>query len=334
MNSFPYIIAEVASAHDGNLDRLISITDHAIQSGANAIKYQIFNRDNLIAVSNPLYDEFGIIEIAPQDWLYLLKKISSKSIDIIIEPYDIQSIQLVTKSSILCDFKSPASNINDKKYLRMLCEIGSKIYLSVGGATEEEIFSAVKFINNMNLKNEIILVCGFQNFPTKIEDSNLAQINYFKNKLGLEICYADHVDSNDSNLRKIIPLMALSAGAKYIEKHITIDRENKGRDFYSSLNPIEFKDFVFELRKYFKSIGSIDEIGKTKAEEEYRKFSKRYAVTKKVINKGSRLHIDDLYFKRTNKLGISENDIDLYIGKILKLNLSRNSQLLLEHFDD
>ena len=43
--------------------------------------------------------------------------------------------------------------------------------------------------------------------------------------------------------------MALSMGADVIEKHINIDRSKKKNDYYSSLNPNEFKIFVFKYEK-------------------------------------------------------------------------------------
>ena len=60
-----------------------------------------------------------------------------------------------------------------------------------------------RFIQKILLKNEIIILCGFQNFPTKMQDSKLSQINYFKKKYDLEIGYADHIDSEDKKLREI-----------------------------------------------------------------------------------------------------------------------------------
>ena len=91
----PYIIAEIASAHEGQPELALEITRHAVRTGADAVKFQIFNRDQLLTKTNPYFGEYGEIEIAPKKWVSILKQISNESIDIIIEPYDLESFRLV-----------------------------------------------------------------------------------------------------------------------------------------------------------------------------------------------------------------------------------------------
>ena len=81
-------------------------------------------------------------------------------------------------------------------------------------------------------------------------------------------------------MRDLIPIMAVSSGANIIEKHITLNRANKGRD-YSSLNPDEFKSFAQKLRVLHDAYGTNPiEMGKTKAEMDYRKFFKEICCSK------------------------------------------------------
>lgn len=332
MNKKPYIIAEIASAHEGDPKLLLRLGKEAIKSNADAIKFQIFNRDNLIAKDNALYDEFGEIEINQEEWLKTINFFSNQSIDVIVEPYDVESIKIIEKSNLKVHFKAPASNINDKKYLIKLCEQQTRIYLAVGGATIEEIQSSIKFIDSLNFKNEIILLCGFQNFPTKIEDSNLGQLGFLGKKFNLKLAYADHINSDDIYMRKQIPIMAYAAGASYLEKHITLDRSKKGRDYYSSLNPDEFKEFVLDLKRLSEVFGDPKNMGKSKAEIDYRKFSKRNAVAKKFIKKGTICNADLFNFKRTSDIGINEKNLIDYIGKKIKIDLEKEKQLRKEHF--
>ena len=68
---------------------------------------------------------------------------------------------------------------------------------------------------------------GFQNFPTKLENLDLQKITYFKNKFNENIGFADHIDADFQELARTIPCMAISAGAEFIEKHITLDRKKR-----------------------------------------------------------------------------------------------------------
>ena len=327
MSEKPYIIAEIASAHEGKISILRKLIGQVINSNADAIKFQIFNRDYLISKNNSLYDEFGKIEFSQEEWKEILSEVSKLSIDIIIEAYDIESIKLLENIEVKIDFKSPASNINNRDYLFHLCKRAKKIYLSVGGATVDEVEIAINYIKKLKFGNEIVLVCGFQNFPTNIEDSNIAQINYLYKKFNLEIAYADHTSADDIQMRDQIPFMALAAGANIIEKHITIDRSQKGRDYYSSLNPDEFKIFVRNIKKLYAALGNPKHMGKTSAEVKYRQFSKRYAVAKEFIPKGTKCKKELFNFKRTGQIGITENEIQNFLNKEIIKDLKTEDQL-------
>ncbi len=333
MKNPPYIIAEIASAHEGDESILKKLIEHSELASANAVKLQIFNRDYLISKKNSLYSEFGEIEFNKDEWRRILLNLENTSIDIIIEPYDVASINLLNDVDLEIDLKSPASNINNKFYLEKLCQRSKKIYLAVGGATIEEVEQAINFIRSLKNKNEIILICGFQNFPTKIEDSNLLQIKFLADKFDLEIGYADHTDASDSYMRDLIPIMAVSSGANIIEKHITLNRANKGRDYYSSLNPDEFKSFAQKLRVLHDAYGNPIEMGKTKAEMDYRKFSKRYAVAKFNISKGTVCNPDFFNFKRTGVIGITENELTSFTGKKIVCDIKEEDYLTTDHFE-
>ena len=62
--------------------------------------------------------------------------------------------------------------------LKYLSKINKQIIIAAGGATFEEINYAFKKLKKN--KNKIIIMAGFQNFPTKIEDSNLNKIPLIK----------------------------------------------------------------------------------------------------------------------------------------------------------
>ena len=85
MNDYPYIIAEIASAHEGEVKILHKLIDEVIKSNADAVKFQIFNRNYLISKNNPLFYEFGEIELSQDAWKEILLEVSKVNIDIIIE---------------------------------------------------------------------------------------------------------------------------------------------------------------------------------------------------------------------------------------------------------
>ena len=122
----------------------------------------------------------------------------------------------------------------------MLRKTQKKIFLSTGGSTLTEVNYAVNMLKENRKKP--VLLHGFQSYPTKVKDCDLSRIKLFKEIFNnkCEIGYQDHI-SGDDPLNFIIPKVALGFGARYIEKHITYNRSKKGVDYYSSLEPIEFK---------------------------------------------------------------------------------------------
>ena len=58
-----FIIAEIASSHDGKISKLKKLTDFSLNTGADAVKFQIFKASKLLSINNPLYKEFKKIAL-------------------------------------------------------------------------------------------------------------------------------------------------------------------------------------------------------------------------------------------------------------------------------
>ena len=78
MTRQPYIIAEIASAHEGSPKILRKIVDQVIDIKPNAIKFQIFKTDQLLVKSHPMYNEFNKIFMNRSVWMSMLKKVQGK----------------------------------------------------------------------------------------------------------------------------------------------------------------------------------------------------------------------------------------------------------------
>ena len=315
-NKRPYIIAEIANAHEGNYELAIKIAQSAINAGSDAIKFQIFNRIELLTKNNTFNDLFKSIELNINQWHKVLKKFSKSKIDIIIEVFDISSFNFAEDTGFVNAYKIPASNIVDYELLKKVSDTNKPIYLGIGGATWDEIISAHNYLKKRT-KSNLTLICGFQNFPTLLENSNLFQILSIKNKFKCEVGYADHVDADNSEMAKILPALAFTLGASVLEKHITDDRNRKGVDYYSSLNPSEFVKFVKFIRLLPIIIGNGKKWILTDAELKYRKYTQKQAVAGKYIPADTKLDIKDVVYKRANEIGLSSQEIAEYDGRML-----------------
>ena len=102
--------------------------------------------------------------------------------------------------------------------------------------------------NQININapfSKIILMTGVQTFPTPIEAHSIEEVSdliFQYSKYNVKLGFSDHVDGSKKE-SFILPLMAFSAGAGVIEKHLTFNRKDKWIDYHSALSFNNFKDF-------------------------------------------------------------------------------------------
>ena len=262
------------------------------------------------------------VEIKKDGWKKIFEYCSKKKVNIIAEPFDYSSLELIKSFSDIKNIKIPTSDFGDIEFVKNAQNISDMLILGIGGSKHEEIQEIVDIFSNQDKKN-ISLMHGYQNYPTKLQDLEIKKISFLKDRFGLDVGFADHVDASSSYLSFLIPAMAVSAGAKYIEKHITLNRSKKGPDYYSALNPNEFYDFVKYLKLSSISLERQDFSIMNENERIYREQMKKYAILNRDVEEGTDLSLDDIDFKRTEKKGITKREFLKLKNTILKTNVSK-----------
>lgn len=324
------IICEIASAHCGNKGELYSLIDAAIASGCDYLKFQIFSYKALVH-NNKIFPELKDIEFSREEWSQAIEY-SYKKIKLIVEPFDQVSLLNFLEDKRIFGIKIPTADLSDTESLLKIINSGKEVLAGVGGASVEEIDD---FISNFSPLNMPILLHGFQSFPTKVEDSCLQKISELKARYKCNVGYADHIDGSSKLLAFAIPSAAILYGAEYIEKHITLKRNEKKYDYYSSLEPAEFIEFVEYIKLFNKSSDDKYSLKKLNpAEKKYRNKMKKFAVTNEYYPKGTDLSNIDLRYCRTAEPGLSGFDIREMFKEdmILKEDISKNKILKKENF--
>jgi sialic acid synthase SpsE len=190
-----------------------------------------------------------------------------------------------------------------------------------------EIESTLNIFRLVDRAGGVTLLHGFQNYPTKLEDTNIRQMESLHKLFGVPVGLADHIDGADS-IAKAVPLLALALGATCLEKHITWDRAEKGEDFEAALNPQEFKEFVSFVRAGERALGDPHWSEISSAAERYRSVSRKRMVAAHNIASGTVLRREDIAFKRAD-VGISPSQLEAVIGRTLKVDLIENDGITL-----
>ncbi len=318
-----FLIAEMACAHQGVVKNVYDLVDVAVRSKADAIQLQIFKTE---VHMSPIYKDYNLIkklEISYDNWSKVIDFIKNNDILLFATGDDIESVKFLIEKDIDA-FKVHSADISNPDLLKEVAKSKKPIFLSCGASTIEEIKQAIDLLTNSGTTN-IILMYGYQGFPTKIEDNKLNFIRTLERIFGLTIGFYDHVDGG-SILSKIIPIMAIGYGAQVIEKHFTLSREDKGIDYESSLESDNFIEFVKILRLCETAIGSKEIRDFTEGEQTYRAYCKKSIVAWVDIPKGTKITRDKVKFLRSEP-GISPDKFEKIRGKNAKRDIKHYHNL-------
>ncbi len=323
-----FLIAEMACAHQGDVKMACKLINVASKANTDAIQIQVFKKE---VYMNPLHKDYNLInrlELSQEEWLSVIELIKKTDALFFAAGYDVESIKFLLDNNVDA-FKIHSSDTSNPEVLKEMANSGKPIFLSCGASKVEEIKKAINLLRN-NGKNDIILMHGYQAFPTKIEDSHLNFIRSLERMFGLNVGFYDHVDAS-SILAKIIPIMAIGFGAQVIEKHFILNREQKGIDYESSLDPDDFIEFIEIVRKAEEAIGQKSIRHFTEGEINYRAYCKKSIVAIMDIPKGSKITREKVFFVR-NTPGIPPDQFEKMEGTLAKKTIKKYCNLTYNDF--
>jgi sialic acid synthase SpsE len=287
-----FIIAELGINHGGSLKKCMKMIKEASLSGADSVKIQTNDVDESYMKGTFSYKEFKNKNFSDKE-LTKLKKYSKKlGLIFFSTPGDVKSLIRLVK------IKIPAIKISSglATNLPLIGEaIKKKIptIISTGFSTKLDLNRLKKFINKFSFKKIAILKCT-ANYPANPSDLDLKSIKFLKKMFNLPIGYSDHT------IGDLAPIVAVSCGAKIIEKHFTLNKKEKGADHKISLEPKEFKLMVEKIKITEKMFGD-NNFKERKEMKKKRKYYLRRLTVKKEIKKGDIFSFDNIGFMRHNK---------------------------------
>jgi len=243
-----YIIAEIGSNHDGEIEQAKELIAAARDCGADAVKFQSFTAAGLVSPRyENIYNAFKAVEMPPE-WLPELSEYARKQeIVFLSTPFDEAHATTLNELGMLA-FKVASGDLTHHPLLRHIVRFGKPVILSTGMATLEEVKEAVGVIRYEG-NDDIILLHCVSNYPPQMEDINLRAIQTLAREFALPVGFSDHSPGTTAALG------AVALGACLIEKHITIDKTLPGPDHPYALETAEFKEMVAQIRLLGKAMG-------------------------------------------------------------------------------
>lgn len=327
-NSPTFIIAEAGVNHGGNIDIAKKLIDLAVHAKADAVKFQTFKAKNLIlpnvqkaqyqkqttASEESQYNMLKSLEVSKEQNYLLKQYCEKKNIIFLTTPFDESSLEELDALN-LAAYKVASTDTTNLPFLKKIAMKGKPIILSTGMSYFSEVTLALKTLYEYN-KDVLLLQCT-ANYPIADEEANLGVIHTYLNNYSILVGYSDH------SVGVGAAPYSISMGAKVVEKHFTLNKNDVGPDHRASLSPDEFLEFVKVIRKVESYIGNYVK-EPTLSEQNSRKSLQKCLVANKDINMGEFFNDDNVVAKRTGGEGISPIFYKKIIGKKAKRNYLEN----------
>ncbi len=327
----PLLIAEIGGNHEGDFEYAKHLTQLAIESKADVIKFQLYTGDSLVnKLQSPERNEhFKNFELSKDQHVFLAEQVLKAGKKYLASVWSEEMLSWI--DPYLTYYKIGSGDLNAYSLIRRFALNGKPIILSTGLAFEEEVVDTLAFIRKTNpiygSQNLAVLQCTSM-YPIELVDANLAVMSELKRKSNVVIGYSDHTIGFKTLA------YAVAMGAEILEFHFTDNPENRDfRDHQVSLT----KDQVNQLVEEIEFINSIRGDAHKKplaieTENNHHITFRRAVYPKRDIQKGEIIKEDDLIILRPLH-GIDAREYYQLIGKKTLRHINKFEKLTWDLFE-
>jgi len=268
----PRIIAEIGTAHGGDLHHARELIAAAKGAGADTAKFQLVRADEILhplsgsvelpGGSLPLYERFRELERDISFYQHIQETCMQEGIRFLCTPFGIESARMLRTLGV-DEYKVASPELNHHPLLREIASYSKPVILSTGVAKIRDIGETIDLLESLNVHVPIQLLHCVTSYPAREEEYNIRVLPAMRTIFGFPVGISDH--SVDPVL---VPALAAIYGAVTIEKHITLSREDGGLDDPIALDPPEFRRMVEAISEITRRLaGSSDEIDFRRVQE-------------------------------------------------------------------
>lgn len=236
----PYIIAEIAQAHEGSLGNAMAFIDAAKESGADAVKFQTHIAAEESTPQEPWrvafsrqdasrYDYWKRMEFTFEQWVILKAHCDEREISFLSSPFSLMACDWLERLGMPA-WKVASGEINNDELLRRILATGQPVILSTGLAAPDEALATTRRVQANG--NSVALLHCTTRYPTPPEEEGLNLLSDYLQALpDVPVGLSDHSGTPHP------AVIASYLGASIIEVHLTLHKGMFGPDISSSLTP-------------------------------------------------------------------------------------------------
>lgn len=329
-NSPTYIIAEMSANHLMDFDRAKKIIYELRDCGVDAVKLQTYTADTItidcdneeFQLHGGLWDGetlYSLYQKAYTPWEWqgeLVEYANNLGLTCFSSPFDLTAVDFMDEIGMPA-YKVASYEINDIPMIRKIAKKGKPIIISTGTAYLEDIERALRVCKEEGNEDVILLKCTSA-YPCPYEDMNINVIPLMRNTFDCMVGLSDHTLGNE------VVLGSIALGARVVEKHVTLKREDGGPDAAFSMEIEEFKDMVRQIRNLEKALGR--PTFELTEKQKFARYGTRSLYVVKDISKGEQLTSENVRSIRPG-LGLHTMYYEDVLGKVASSDLKKGTPL-------
>lgn len=256
----PEVIAEIGVNHGGSVDAAKELIRAAVDSGADAVKFQTFTAERLASSQTPKvpyqrrdttsathFDMLAKLSLDNDALAEVARFAHECGTEFLSTPYTIEAVfDLMTIG--VSRFKTASADIVDLPLHDCIADTGLPVLMATGMASDGEIEEALE--RYPNAQDVVTLMHAVSAYPTPSDKANVQRLVVLSERFGLPIGYSDHTEG------WMAAVAATALGAGIIEKHFTLDRHSPGPDHLASSDPSNFSELCKNVRRVAETLGT------------------------------------------------------------------------------
>lgn len=318
-----YIIAEAGVAHFGSEEKALALVDLACEAGADAVKFQIFDVNALIAPHLTDWRErLGSRQLPYEAFARIQQYCHKRAITFFATAHDEPSLAFLATLDPPV-YKVGSGEVGNWPFLRKIGLLGKPVLFSTGMYRLDQVGEALQTLWEANNRQVAVLHC-VTSYPTPPSEVSLGNIALLRERFEVITGYSDHTTGFH------FPLAAAALGAKIIEKHISLDfHVPNAQDWKVSCGPDDLGAFISQVREIEAGLGVRDR-GPTANESANLTWAAKSLVTLRDCRAGETINESDLGSKRPGT-GIPPAQLKEVCGRTLKKDLPCDTVIMWEH---
>ena len=330
----PLVVAEIGINHGGSLSVAMEMVRLAASAGCECVKHQTHFVDDEMTeeartvfppnANESIWDVMERCALGRDEEVQLKQYAERLGLIYLSTPFSRAAADFLNEIGVSA-FKIGSGEADNLPLIRHVAGFGKPIVMSTGMQTVETLRESVKLLDSAGIEYALLECTNL--YPSPPEHVSLKGIGALRDAFpNAVIGFSDH---------SIGPEMALAAvalGAVIVERHFTDSRYREGPDISCSMDPAELSYLVQRSRDIRTALNNDKE--RTAPEEAVYRFARASVVADRDLPAGHVIGTLDIWARRPGSGEIPGHEFDAVVGRTLKANVKRNTQLRWSDFVD